>query len=95
MRKILNWIFLMLDRIGKDKYQHFTLGAIITAFAFVVFLTFCRADLAWWLSLFVTFGAESCKEFIIDEEGSPADFAATMIGCASVAMPLFPLIFIA
>lgn len=85
----------MLDRIGKDKYQHFTLGAIITAIAFVVFLTFCRADLAWWLSLFVTFGVESCKEFIIDAEGSPVDFAATMFGWAAVAAPLFPLIFMA
>lgn len=93
MKKILNWIFALLDKIGKDKYQHFTLGALITAVAFLVLLTFCKPDLAWWLSLFITFGAEFCKEFIIDAEGSPADFFATMLGWAAVAIPLFPLIF--
>lgn len=93
MKKMLNWIFALLDKIGKDKYQHFTLGALITTAAFLVLLTFCKSDLAWWLSLFITFGAEFCKEFIIDEEGNPLDFVATMVGWAAVAFALFPLIF--
>lgn len=93
MKKILNWIFALLDKIGKDKYQHFTLGALITAVAFLVLLTFCKADLAWWLSLFVTFGAEFCKEFFIDDKGSILDFLATLTGWAVVAVALFPLIF--
>ena len=93
MKKILNWFFALLDKVGKDKYQHFTLGALITAVAFLIFLTFCKPDLAWWLSLFITFGAEFCKEFIIDAEGDPKDFFATMLGWAAVAIPLFPLIF--
>lgn len=93
MKKILNWIFAKLDGIGKDKYQHFTIGALIGAVVFLVLLTFCKPDLAWWLSLFITFGAEFCKEFIIDEEGSPLDFLATMVGWGAVAFPLFLLIF--
>lgn len=93
MKKILNWFFALLDKIGKDKYQHFTLGALITAVAFLVLLIFCKSDLAWWLSLIVTFCAEFCKEFIIDDEGSPIDFLATMVGWGAVAFPLFPLIF--
>lgn len=93
MKKFLNWIFALLGKIGKDKYQHFTLGALITAVAFLVLLTFCKPDLAWWLSLFITFGAEFSKEFIIDDEGSPLDFLATMVGCAAVGVPLFSLIF--
>ena len=94
MKKILNWIFTKLDGIGKDKYQHFVLGALIAAVAFLLLLTFCKADLAWWLALFVTFGAESCKEFIIDAEGDPKDFVATMLGWAAVGVPLFLLIFL-
>lgn len=93
MKKILNWIFAKLDGIGKDKYQHFTVGALIGAVVFLVLLTFCKPDLAWWLSLFITFGAEFCKEFVIDEEGNPLDFLATMVGWGAVAFPLFPLIF--
>lgn len=93
MKKILNRIFALLDKIGKDKYQHFTIGALIGAVVFLVLLTFCKPDLAWWLSLVVTFGAEFCKEFIIDEKGSPLDFLATMVGWGAVAFPLFPLIF--
>lgn len=93
MKKILNWIFALLDKVGKDKYQHFTIGALIGAVVFLVLLTFCKPDLAWWLSLFITFGAEFCKEFIIDEEGSPLDFLATMLGWAAVGVPLFSLIF--
>lgn len=93
MKKILNWIFAKLDGIGKDKYQHFTIGALIGVVVFLVLLTFCKPDLAWWLSLFITFGAEFCKEFIIDEEGSPLDFLATMVGWGAVAFPLFLLIF--
>ena len=94
MKKILNWIFAVLGKIGKDKYQHFTLGALITTVAFLVLQTFCKPDLAWWLSLFVTFGAEFCKEFIIDDEGSPLDFFATMLGWATVGIPLFTQIFL-
>lgn len=93
MKKILNWIFAKLDGIGKDKYQHFTIGALIGAVVFLVLLTFCKPDLAWWLSLFVTFCAEFCKEFVIDEEGNPLDFLATMLGWAAVGVPLFSLIF--
>lgn len=93
MKKVLNLVFGLLDKVGKDKYQHFTLGALITTVAFLVLLTFCKPDLAWWLSLIVTFGVEFCKEFFIDEEGSPLDFLATMVGWAAVGVPLFPLIF--
>lgn len=93
MKKIINRIFALLDKVGKDKYQHFTLGALITAVAFLVLQTFCKPDLAWWLSLFITFGAEFCKEFVIDEEGNPLDFLATMLGWAAVGVPLFSLIF--
>ena len=94
MKKILNWVFAKLDKIGKDKYQHFTLGAFITAFVFIILTVVGREDVAWWLSLFATFGIEFIKEFVIDSEGSPADFAATMLGGLSVGTPLFILIFL-
>lgn len=93
MKKIFDWLFGLLNMIGKDKYQHFAFGAAIAAIVFLLLLTFCKADLAWWLALFITFGAEFCKEFIIDAEGDPKDFFATMLGWAAVAIPLFPLIF--
>ena len=94
MKKILNWIFNALDKIGKDKYQHFTFGALIATVAFLLLLTFCKADLAWWISFFVVFLTEMCKEFIIDSKADEKDLIATMLGWAAVGAPLFPLIFL-
>lgn len=94
MKKILDWIFAKLGKIGKDKYQHFTLGAIITAVVFVVLALIGRADVAWWLSLNVTFIAELAKEFAHDYAPDSKDILATMLGWASVGVPLFIQIFI-
>lgn len=93
MRKILNWIFAQLGKIGKDKYQHFTLGAIITAVVFVVVAFIGRADVAWWLALIVTFVVELAKEFAHDYAPDPKDILATMLGWAAVGVPLFIMIF--
>ena len=94
MKKIFDWIFAQLGKIGKDKYQHFTLGAIITAVVFVGLTLIGRADVAWWLSLIVTFMVELAKEFAHDYAPDPKDILATMLGWASVGVPLFILIFI-
>lgn len=94
MKKIFEWIFAQLGKIGKDKYQHFTLGAIITAVVFVMVALIGRADVAWWLSLIVTFMVELAKEFAHDYAPDPKDILATMLGWASVGVPLFLLIFI-
>lgn len=93
MKKIFDWIFAKLGKVGKDKYQHIAVGSILAAVLFVLLLQLGRADVAWWLSLMLTFGAALGKEFIIDAEPDARDIAATMIGWLAVGVPTFFLIF--
>ena len=93
MKRVFGWIFALLGKVGKDKYQHFTLGAIIAAVVFVAIAAIGRADVAWWLSLIVVFCAETFKEFVLDAKADLKDVVATMLGWASVGVPLFGVIF--
>ena len=93
MKRVFGWIFAQLDKVGKDKYQHFTLGAIIAAVVFVAIAAIGRADVAWWLSLIVVFCAETFKEFVLDAKPDWKDVMATMLGWASVGMPLLIQLF--
>lgn len=94
MKKILNWIFTKLDGIGKDKYQHFTIGAVIAAVVFICLSLIGREDVAWWLSLMAVFFVELFKECFLDGEADIKDIIATMLGWAAVGAPLFLLIFL-
>lgn len=79
MRKILNWIFAQLGKIGKDKYQHFTLGAIIAMAVLCISagLPFAAAN---FISVLATLVIALTKEFVIDSEASAWDITATMAG---------------
>lgn len=93
MRKIYNWMLAKLGKIGKDKYQHIAVGALLCAVLFVVLLQLGRADVAWWLSLMLTFWASLAKEFLLDAVADWKDIVASMVGWACVGIPLFCLIF--
>lgn len=93
MKKIFDWFFAQLGKIGKDKYQHVAVGSILTAVLFVALLQLGRADVAWWLSLMLTFWASLAKEFLLDAEADWRDIVASMVGWACVGIPLFCVIF--
>lgn len=89
MKKILNWIFALLDKVGKDKYQHFTLGAIIASIVYMLcVIVGIRFDMSFITSILVTFILEWTKEFVIDDTGDPKDFAVTMLGGATIGVPI-------
>ena len=42
MKNVLNLLFRWLDKIGKDKYQHFALGSFLALIVFVVAFTLVK-----------------------------------------------------
>lgn len=89
MKKLINKIIEKLCSIAKDKYQHFTLGAIIASIVYMLCVIIgIRFDMSFITSILVTFILEWIKEFIIDDTGDPKDFAVTMLGGAAVGIPI-------
>lgn len=78
---MFNKIFKCLNKIGKDKYQHFTLGSIIACIVLCITnsLDFSVAN---FFSIITVFGATLVKEFIIDgfENADILDIIATLLG---------------
>lgn len=83
MRKIIDKLIGWLNAIGKDKYQHFGLGAIIASVALCVAspLPFPAAN---FISIVAVFCVELIKELVVDSSASYRDLIATMLGGATV-----------
>lgn len=79
MRKIFDKLFAALGKIGKDKYQHFSLGAIIAVVALCLSagLPFPAAN---FISIVAVLGAELFKEFVLDAKADWKDIVATLLG---------------
>jgi short subunit fatty acids transporter len=79
MRKIFDKIFAALGKIGKDKYQHFSLGAIIAVVALCLSagLPFPAAN---FVSIVAVLGLELFKEFVLDAKADWRDVVATLLG---------------
>lgn len=79
-------MFTLLGGIGKDKYQHFSLGAIIAVVALCLSagLPFAAAN---FISIVAVLGVELFKEFVLDSRADWRDIVATMLGglCVWVA----------
>lgn len=86
MRKIIDKMFTLLGGIGKDKYQHFSLGAIIAVVALCLSagLPFPAAN---FISIVAVLGVELFKEFVLDSRADWRDIVATLLGglCVWVA----------
>ena len=86
MKRVFGWIFAQLDKVGKDKYQHFTLGAIIAAVVLCLSagLPFPAAN---FISIVAVLGIELFKEFVLDAKADWRDIVATILGglCVWVA----------
>lgn len=86
MRKIFDRLFAALGKIGKDKYQHFSLGAVIAVVALCLSagLPFPAAN---FVSIVAVLGVELFKEFVLDSRADWRDIVATLLGglCVGVA----------
>lgn len=78
---MFNKIFKYLNKIGKDKYQHFTLGSII---ACIVLCLVSGLDfpVANFISIVAVLSAALFKEFSLDsfENADVSDIVATLLG---------------
>lgn len=79
MIKIINSLLKWLNAIGKDKYQHFCLGATIASVALCL-ASWISFPIAIRISIIVVFGVELIKELVIDSTASYRDLVATMLG---------------
>ena len=91
MKKLFNKIIAFLDRIEKDKYQHFTLGVVIAIVTFLMALfifSFSGEKVSFWVSFAVsiltTSWLEIFKEQHIDSEADRLDVIATLLGGVAV-----------
>lgn len=78
---MFNKIFKYLNKIGKDKYQHFTLGSLIACI--VLCLASCLDfPVANFISIASVFSAALFKEFSLDgfENADIMDIVATLLG---------------
>ena len=77
--KIFDKIFAALGKIGKDKYQHFSLGAVIAVVALCLSagLPFPAAN---FVSIVAVLGVELFKEFALDSRADWKDIVATLLG---------------
>lgn len=86
MKNLINKLLARLNRIGKDKYQHFTLGAVIALAAMLVALPLR----AWWggfpplVSMLAVVVAAVLKERRIDAKADLNDIIWTLAGGAAV-----------
>ena len=85
MKRIFEW----LGRIGKDKYQHFSLGALIAAVVFCV-CVWCglQFSVATFVSIAGVWVLEIGKEFIFNDRADWRDVEATMLGGVVVWIPI-------
>ena len=84
MKKIIE----LLDKIGKDKYQHFTIGALIASVVLCI-CSWCELPFAatHFIALVCVLIAELVKEFCLDTEPDVKDVIATLLGGAAAGVP--------
>lgn len=87
MKKIFSKLFRYLDKIGKDKYQHFTLGAIIASLVICVTL-WLPLSTSIIISIISVVISELFKEFVLDSEADYKDIIATILGGSCVWLPI-------
>ena len=85
MKKFIAKVLDLLNGIGKDKYQHFALGALIAFCVFgVVLVILGDSKAAFWISfgisVIATTWSEVYKECYLDDEGNWWDVVATLFG---------------
>lgn len=86
MKNLINKLLARLNGIGKDKYQHFTLGALIALAAMLVALPLN----AWWggfpplVSMIAVVIVALIKERRIDAKADLNDILWTLAGGAVV-----------
>lgn len=90
MKNLINKLLARLNGIGKDKYQHFALGALIALAAMLVALPLN----AWWggfpplSSMIAVVVAALLKERNIDAKADLNDILWTLAGGAAVWLPM-------
>lgn len=86
MKNLIEKLLNRLNRIGKDKYQHFTLGTVIALVALLAALPLG----AWWrgfpmlASLLAVISAAVLKERRFDTAADLNDILSTLAGGAAV-----------
>lgn len=80
MRKIFDSLFAALGTIKKDKYQHFSLGAIIAAVVLCFLAGLLPFPAANFVSIVAVLGVELFKEFVLDAKADWRDVVATILG---------------
>lgn len=95
MKSIIKKLVSLLDRIGKDKFEHFALGAMIATLGFIVatpLFRFMGHTAAFWvcfgISIAATLWLEVFKEFRVDVKPDWRDILATMLGGSMVWISL-------
>ena len=95
MKRIIEKIVSSLDRIGKDKFEHFALGAMIAMIGFIVatpLFCFMGHTAASWscfgISVVGMMGVELYKEFRVDVKPDWRDMLATALGGSTVWIAL-------
>lgn len=95
MKSIIKKLVSLLDRISKDKFEHFALGAMIATLGFIVAMPLFRFmghTAAFWacfgISVAATLGLEVFKEFRVDVKPDWKDILATMLGGSMVWISL-------
>lgn len=89
MKNLIDRLLNLLNRIGKDKYQHFTLGAAIAALAMLAALPLD----AWWrglpllVSMLAVVVMAVLKERRLDPRADLEDILWTLAGGAAVWLP--------
>lgn len=85
MKKLLIRLLNRLGGIGKDKYQHFTIGAVVACAAFLApRLLGAGSGLALGVSAVLVLCAALYKEYRLDPVPDARDILATMLGGAVV-----------
>lgn len=86
----MNWlskIFAVFGKIGKDRYMHFTFGAIIASIAMVA-----TCWLPAWVMIVAAvisvLTAGLIKDLVIDEEPDSIDILCTIGGGIAVWLPV-------
>jgi len=87
MNRLFKLLFKTLDKIGKDKYEHFTLGAIIASIILCITL-WLPLSTSIIISIISVVIAELFKEFVLDSEAAYKDIIATIIGGSCVWLPM-------
>lgn len=95
MKNLVNRILGWLDAIGKDKYQHFAVGASLAS---ATLLAALLSGLWWWIALIVSFvavaGAALAKERLVDPQEDLYDILATLAGGAAVWTSVLTMYFV-